>query len=222
MVKLKESTYQCIVTDVVMPEIDGFKLVEILNSAINPIMIPVIFVTANYIEEAKVDAFTIGVHDFITKPFVVKELIVRIHNVIRNNQNRIVQVEQEEVTEAIISYEPLKNLNDDKQLLDKIIANIDEHLSKSEFSIAILAENVFYSSRQLNRKTKLLTGLTPSKLILERRLMKAEYILKTSTNIRISEVQKLIGINSTAYFNTAFKKRFGVTPRDLRRKNKTS
>ena len=213
---IKENNYQCIVTDIVMPDIDGFKLIEIVNKEMKGEFLPVIFVTANYIEKTKIDAFRIGVHDFITKPFIVKELIVRIHNVIRNNKNRV-------NLNTLLGSNNLFNvssdtLNDDKNLLSKIISTVDDNLSDPNFTIDKLAESVFYSSRQLTRKTKELTGLTPSKLIMERRLIKAEHILKTSTNIRISDVQNLVGINSTSYFNRAFKERFGITPRDLKSK----
>ena len=214
---IKSKNYACILTDVMMPDIDGFKLVERINSNPETKLTPVIFITANHIEETKIDAFRIGVHDFITKPFVVNELIVRIHNVIKNNENRVLPLETT-IQVSELQSSPSKKFNDDQLLLDKIIATIDKNISDSKFSIDALAESVFYSSRQLTRKTKELTGLTPSKLIMERRLMKAEYILKTSLNIRISEVQSLIGISSTSYFNRAFKERFGIPPREVRRK----
>lgn len=211
---IEENVYDCIVTDIVMPEIDGFKLVEELNKRDVASGIPVIFVTAHDTECLKIDAYKVGVYDFITKPFVVRELIVRIENVIRNNENRIMSIKEGQD----LTYDVKEFVNDDKALLDKLIQVIDENMAKPDFSITMLAEDVFYSKRQLTRKVKELTGLTPSKLILERRLMKAEYILKTSDNIRISEVQNLIGMTSTTYFNKSFKQRFGVTPRDLKKK----
>ena len=209
-----ENHYDCIISDIMMPEMDGFQFFnELTNTAENNI-IPIIFVTAKDFEEVKLDAFRIGVQDFISKPFIIKELIARVNNVITNNTNRLLLEKSDVNTKPKIKEE---GFNDDKMLLDKIVRIIDKNLAEPEFSIAVLAESVFYSSRQLARKTTFLTGLSPSQLILERKLLKAEYVLKTTTNIRISEVQKLIGIKSTAYFNRKFKERFGITPSDLRR-----
>ena len=220
---MQKNIYDCILSDVMMPQINGIQLLQKIKDTYPNFLIPIIFITAKNFEETRLEAFRIGVHDFISKPFIIKELITRIQNVIRNNENRTQTIaHKDEVldelpTQVIIpQQDDLKPLEYDEQLLKTIIKLIDKNLEREDFNIESLATDVFYSKRQLTRKTIILTGLPPGKLILERRLLKAYNIIKEKPNSKVSEIQRSVGIKSPSYFNKVFKERFGITPGNLK------
>lgn len=221
--KIKLNRYECIVSDILMPEMDGFELVDKIKASMeHEILTPIIFVTGgDHSSEIKYNALNAGVHDVISKPFVIKELIARIKYVIKNNILR-----KEALNEKVQELDPVSNtkieiekgLDSDTELLNRIIKYIDQNISDSNLAITELATSVFYSARQLNRKTAELTGLTPGKLILERRMLTAYAILRDNNSIRVSEVQVQVGIKSPGYFYTKFKARFGVSPSSVQNK----
>ena len=212
--KIMNTQYDCLITDVIMPKMDGFELAEKIIETEKTKHLPIIFVTAITPNENRLKAFRIGVHDFITKPFIVQELVTRISNLIENRSLRIESIQNNLLQNLKVEG---TNYVTDEDLLKKIIQIINENISNVDFKVSDLATSVFYSERQLARKINLMAGLTPSKLILEIRLLKAYNVLKESKSIRILDVQRSIGIKSSAYFNKAFKERFGITPSSLQK-----
>lgn len=212
--KIMNTQYDCLITDVMMPKMDGFELAEKIIETDKTKHLPIIFVTAITPDKNRLKAFRIGVHDFITKPFIVQELVTRISNLIENRSLRI-----ESIQDNLLQNLKVEGTNyvTDEDLLKKIIQIINENISNVDFKVSDLATSVFYSERQLARKINLMAGLTPSKLILEIRLLKAYNVLKESKSIRILDVQRSIGIKSSTYFNKAFKERFGITPSSLQK-----
>ena len=211
--KLKEGNqYDCLILDVMMPKMDGLELLKSIKESNDFRDLPSIFITAKNFQETRNRAFNLGVHDFISKPFVLQELLVRIENVIRNNKSykneKLVSINIESNNESIEQTDP--------DFIQKTSNIIYENIGDESFSVEQLASLVFYSKRQLGRKVKNLTGLTPRELILEIRLRKAYEILKSSQSLRINEIQRIIGIKSTTYFYKSFKERFGVSPNQVR------
>ena len=204
---LNTKKYDCILSDILF-ETNNAELSTYINQLTLNRTIPIIIVTSKSIEEIRITAYESGIHDFITKPFIVREFITRIQNVIKNNKIRLSHIHKQVNPESDTEY--------DSSLLERILNNIDKNLSKPDFNIEELAESVFYSKRQLTRITTRLTGLPPAKLILERRLLKAYNILKEHPEMRISEIQNVIGIKSPSYFIKTFKARFGITPGSIK------
>ena len=211
--KIKKQTYSCLILDVMMPEMDGFELLKHMKALYPNKEIPTIFVTAKDFDETRHEAFHLGIHDFVSKPFVLQELLARISNVIKNASNLS---EEQNIKEELKLEVDESQIVDDKFLLNKVINLVEKHMGEEDFSVERLATWTFYSQRHFSRKIKQLTGLSPRELILDIRLKKAYQLLKHSQSIRISDVQKIIGIKSTAHFNKVFKQRFGVTPKQIR------
>ena len=217
--KIKHHNYECLISDIMMPKSDGFKLMEQLKQLEDKSDLPVIFVTSNELKSIKTQSYQIGVHDYLEKPFNIQELITRTQNLIRNYSVR--KEEQEAIktsNHGEISFEYDSNPINNKQL-QKIISTIEKNYTNPKFKIKTLAEEMFYSERQLSRIIKNLTGLTPTKLILEIRLLKAYDFLISDKSLQVQEVQYKIGIQGTSYFNRVFKSRFGITPKQIRQQH---
>ena len=211
--KLKVETYECVLLDIMMPKMDGIELVKKIKQVEFIKNIPIVFVTAKDFDETRQEAFNLGIHDFIKKPFVLQELLARIRNVINNSRNHTTSL-----NEFITSDSKFKehDIPDDSKMLEHVISIINEHMGDESFGVEQLATMAFYSIRHFRRKIKTITGLTPRELLLEVRLKKAYDILQNNDSVRVSDVQLLIGLKSTTYFNKKFKERFGISPSYVR------
>ena len=206
--KLRDKKFDLIISDIMMPEMNGIEFRKEMKKYSETENTPFILVTALGYEENKVEAFNIGVDDYIVKPFSKNELIARINCLLENKEKRESWIKQVgKVEEEVETFEE-KNL---KRLQEIVIDNID----KESFSVSTLAEEVNFSQRQLERIIKKLTGLTPVKFILEIRLQEAYKKIKNKQEADINNVRYSIGIKSASYFSVKFKERFGVTPSEL-------
>lgn len=205
---LKTKSYSLVTSDIMMPKIDGFELREQINSIAKHKNTPFIFISAKALEEDKLKGFSLGISDYIVKPFNKNELLARIKNLLKNKAARIQW--QLENADSLSKTE-----SSDQKLLRKIETYIIENLDNDDFKIKELADYVGYSQRQLARIMNQYTGLSPVRFILEIRLQKAYTLLQNKTYFTLSEVRFAVGINSSAYFNKKFKERFGISPADL-------
>ena len=204
--KIRLNQYDCIILDIVMPNMNGVEFLYELRQNYSFSHIPIIFVTSNDLKEIREEVFCIGINDFIVKPFIPQEFLSRIANVIHNQNFR--------KAERGASFEKERPL--ELGILEKVYEIIIENMVNNDFSVQELASLACYSRRHLGRKVKKLTGMTPRELILEIRLKSAYDILKINKEIRIGEVQQAVGIKNTSYFNRSFKKRFGTSPSNVR------
>lgn len=206
--KLNKKSYDLVISDVMMPKMNGLEFRKHMKkSALNE-DVPFILVTALGYEENKVEAFNIGIDDYIVKPFGKNELIARI-NCLLDNKNKRDNIKQQ-ITEKDKDVESFQEKN--LKRLQKIVV---DNLDKDGFSVAFLAEEVNLSQRQLERIMKKLTGLTPVKFILEIRLQEAYKKIKNKEEADINNVRYSVGIKSASYFSVKFKQRFGVSPSEL-------
>lgn len=221
---LKDATQKVdlIVSDVMMPEMDGFTFLKEVKSNENWYKIPVIMLTALAAERDKLTALTIGVDDYLTKPFSVPELLVRIQNLLYNYCQRL------SWQASLIIEEPIEgeaeHLKDQTQVEGLSAANrswianletlVKDSLNEKVVDVEALAGLVFLSKRQLHRKVKEITGLTPAKFIKEVQLQAARRELESGTALSITEVAFNNAFEFPATFSTVFKKRFGVSPSD--------
>lgn len=201
--KVQKNKYNLIVSDVMMPHVDGFELKKHINSLSHKKNIPFIFVTAKAQLHDKVDGFNMGVDDYITKPFVKEELLARIGNLLHNKKERDKWAKNN--ADFVDN-----NKNTEEQLLEKVKSVVRNKLSDENFTVAELAEEVAYSSRQLSRLVKKHIGLTPLQFVLEMRLQKAYTCLAGKKFSTISEVRNYVGMPSAANFNKKFFERFGI------------
>ncbi len=209
--KIKTTRYDLIVSDVMMPGMNGFELKRRINNISVFKNIPFVFLTAKHQKESKIEALTMGVDDYITKPFHKDELVYRIKNILINKKER--------EKWAIENPKLVSDSTTDKEkFLSKIIEIINNNIEDESFNTQKLAEKIGYSTRQLNRLLKIHTGLTSLGFIHEIKLQKAYHCLATKKFETISEVRYFVGIQSSGHFNKLFFKRFGIKPNDLLKK----
>ena len=203
--QLKVNTpVSAIVTDYMMPFMDGLKFLEIIKEDHHYSKIPCILLTARAAEKDKIAALRLGINDYMDKPFSVEELQVRLEVLISRRRAALqaVQTDGEELMEG--EYRWLENMEQ----------TAIEALKKGEASVAKLAKSVSLSSRQLERRLKHLTGLTPSEYLREIRLNMARTALENGDVDSVEKAAAVAGFKSHAYFSRLFRDRFGKSPSD--------
>ena len=206
--KLKTADFDLITSDVMMPEMNGFEFREKVNEDPRWKDVPFIMLTARIMEEDRLKGFQLGIDDYITKPFSSTEILVRINNLLKN---RIARNQYAQDTSQTKDHET----NVDSDWLARAEELVLKNLDNPDYDVPGLAKDLTYSKRQLGRKLKKLTGLSPVSFILEIRLQKAYRMIQERRFGTINEVRHDVGISSASYFSRKFKERFGVSPGDL-------
>lgn len=199
-----------IISDIMMPEMNGMELLKTLKSDDNFRQTPVIMLTAQNLSEVKIEALRIGVDDYLTKPFKEAELIARIENLIDNAQQRTEQLPNSKATKK----QP--NISEaDLVWLKTVEQKILDNLTNSNFKLQDLAADLFISMRTLQQKIKAITGLTPKQYERKIKLHEARKIIHSGTVKTVSELTYQLGFEDQHYFSKIYKKEFGVTPREI-------
>ena len=196
-----------IVSDIMMPKIDGFQLCEKLKTDERTSHIPVILLTAKATSEDKIEGLETGADDYVMKPFDEKELKARIKNLIEQRK----KLREYFLKEGIFNLDNKKITSIDKKFFEKTVRIINEHLSDSLFGVETLARELTIGRTSLHKKIMALVGEPPGALIKRIRLSKAGILLKNNIG-NISEIALEVGFNNPAYFSECFKRQFGVTP----------
>ncbi len=200
-----------IISDIMMPRMDGNQLTRILKNEEKTSHIPIILLTAKCEQESRIEGLETGADDYLTKPFDTDELKVRIKNLIENRR----KLQEKFRKDGVTPFREIKHFGKlDQNFIDKVNNVIDEHLSEEEFSIEDLGKKVNMSRSQVHRKLTALTGKSPSLYMRSLRLAKAkELILAQAGNI--SEIAYSVGFSSPAYFTRCFKEEFGIPPSEI-------
>ena len=199
---------QVIISDMMMPEMDGLELLGKLREEEAYRQIPVIMLTARSTEEDKLGAFQLGVDDYLVKPFSVEELKARIKNLLKVAESRRIASLTSDV-----DHELPEQLDDKtEQWLLKVKEITQENVSKVDFNIRSVAEALGLSERQFQRNLKKVSGYSPTVYLKEIRLQMARSYLEKRTFEQVSEVSRAVGFTSTDYFSKMFKARFGRLP----------
>jgi signal transduction histidine kinase/DNA-binding response OmpR family regulator/ligand-binding sensor domain-containing protein len=209
LAKLEEDVFHLIISDIMMPQMDGFELLERVKSHHQWLKIPIILLSAKTELSDKLKALTIGIDDYVTKPFEIDELLARIKNSINNVAARNV-IEDSSDDSSPAEEEVLKPL--DLTWLTEINEIIDKEMTNSAFNIDELAHQSSMSKRQFYRKIKSITGLTPNKYVREYKLQKARILLERNEVRTLAEAAYAIGFDTPHYFATLYEARFGKKP----------
>jgi signal transduction histidine kinase/DNA-binding response OmpR family regulator/ligand-binding sensor domain-containing protein len=201
-----------IISDVMMPQMDGFEMLETIKSDKNWQHTPMIMLTARASEEDKLHALTIGVHDYLTKPFSIEELKARINNLLHNALDRKTWLKEQEEPLVEENTSDNKPLEVDLEWIKKVEKLLTLHIDNESFTIALLAESMHLSERHLSRKLKQITGLTPAKMFKLVRLNMARSYLEKGTFATVKEVAFAVGFQTTDNFTKSYKKQFGKLP----------
>ena len=205
-----------IISDVMMPVMDGFEMCKLIKTEFETCHIPIILLTARTLEDDRVVGYDSGADGYISKPFVTSVLKSRIKNLLEA-KNRL-RKKFSEIGGVLPSSEVTSN-NIDEAFLDKATKIIMDNISNVDFKQENLLEEMGIGKSQLYRKITSLTGQNPSYFIRSIRLKYASQLLKQKSN-SIKEVTYLAGFNSTAYFSKTFKELFKVTPTEFIEQNK--
>lgn len=197
-----------IISDVMMPEMDGLTLINTVRSNAEWAAIPTIMLTAVTTEKDKLTALRTGVDDYLTKPFSVDELMARVNTLLYNHYQRTKVVENAPQEEDSL---PIASAADQEwmKILEQIIKDA---LGNGGITVEALAEAVHVSTRQLGRKVKGLTGMTPRKFIREVQLQTARADLENGKATSLLEIAHQSGFEYQGTFSTLFKNRFGKSP----------
>ena len=198
-----------VITDIMMPRMDGVELCRRLKNDHRTSHIPVILLTARASGESKVEAFEAGADDYIIKPFEAEELLVRVRNLIEIRRELREKFRENIVLQpADIAISSIEG-----KFLKRLMESIDRHMADPDCNTESLARDVCMSRMQLNRKLHALTGHSTHDFLRALRLNRAAQLLQHHSG-NISEVAYQVGFASPSHFAHAFKERFGVSPSD--------
>lgn len=206
--KLADHSFDLVVSDLMMPRMDGFQLLEKLKSTPAFQHLPTVLLTARAGMTDKLEAFRIGVDDYLIKPFHPPELIARIEALLRNKSDRAAFLAED----SQFAPEPQTKESAADVLLRKAQQIVSAELANANFSVADLAFALSLSERQVYREIKAVTGMTPLKFIRELRLQHARQLLENKTLRTASEVMHAVGFQRQDYFSRMYKERFGRLP----------
>jgi DNA-binding response OmpR family regulator len=200
---------QLILSDVMMPIMDGFEFLERVKANEQWQGLPFIMLTARAEMETRLNALRIGVDDYLLKPFDEEELLVKVQNLLVNQRERIAAARtiSEDTTETSKEVIVLKTNQEWLVALEQLIF---EEMNNPIFSVDFLAEILSMTRKTLHNKIKHLSGLTPIRYIRAIRLQRAKSLLEKG--VTVSAVAQQVGFQSTEYFSTLFKESFGKSP----------
>ncbi len=207
---LKEESIDMIITDLMMPWMDGFELIESIGKNDSFAKIPMLVVSARISEEDKEKVLYKGVNDYLQKPFSKKELTLRIENLLKQKEKF------SDDGSSVFSKMVQENLHDmERDILLKLENVVRENIGDSNLSIYTLQEALAASERQVYRLVKKITGLTPHEYITEVRMQYADFLIRENKVKNASEAARNVGIKNVTTFSKQFEKKFGIRPVDL-------
>ena len=209
LIKAKESLPNVIISDVMMPKLDGFEFTKKLLQDPLTSHIPVIMLTAKAKEEDKLEGLENGAVDYLTKPFNSQELVLKIRNNIKSRED----FKNSSWQSLLINSFDVPELTEDEKFLKSLYDIIIEKIENANFGVPELASELITSERNLYRKVKELTGVPVATYIREIRLQRARNLVETGQLSTISEVAYKVGFKNPKYFSKAYKKRFGMSPK---------
>ena len=225
-----------ILTDVMMPEMDGLEMVHRIKDNHDISHIPIIILSAKASMEDRLEGLRAGVNDYITKPFSATYLKQRMQNIIANQRilqkNFLESVEMSEAvsdehakeapgmlqlkeTKIVDSDKETKIVDSDKDMMDQLLEYIEEHLADSELKIEDLATAVCLGRSVFYNKVKSIVGMSPVELLRHIRIKHAEDMVSKS-NEPFSQIAYAVGFSDARYFGKCFKKETGLTPSEYR------
>lgn len=211
---LKEKSVQLVISDIMMPVMDGFTLLKKMKTDLEFSHIPVILLTAKNTLQSRMEGLELGADAYIDKPFSMDLLLTQVTNLL-NNRNSI---------RTYYFNSPLANMKSmayskaDERFLKKLNSIINEHIDNVDLDVDMIAEQMNLSRPTLYRKISGLSNLTPNELIKLSRLKKAAELILQG-DMRIYEIAEAVGFNSQSYFSRAFSKQFDMSPSQYAREN---
>ena len=205
-----ENIPDLILSDMMMPEMDGFELCTKIRSEETTSHIPFVLLTARAAIEDRLEGFELGADEYLTKPFNVNELHVRINNLLEQRRNlrerfgKEIKVQPKDITVTSV----------DERFLQKVIAKMEEKISDSSFSVETFSMEIGMSRKNFHRKLVALIDQTPNEFIRIFRLKRAAQLFEQKSG-NVSEIAYQVGFQNLSYFTKCFKEQFGVAPNEF-------
>lgn len=199
-----------VLTDVVMPKVNGLELCRKIKENPNTSHIPVILVSARDLPAYKMEGYQMLADDYLTKPFHAELLLSRIDNLIRQREC----MRQSFRTQVNLEPSAVTATPVDEKFIRSCIENIEEHIGDPDYGVDELCQNIGYSRPQLYRKIKSIIGLSAIQFLRSIRLKRAAQLLSSGGGMSVSEVMYAVGFNNISYFSKIFFAEFGVLPKD--------
>lgn len=215
MKKALEIIPDLVITDLMMPKMDGMELCRKLKENVITSHIPIIILTAKDTLIDKISGLQTGADDYVPKPFNMNELKARIANLIdqrkklRERFSREITLEPSDITITPV----------DEKFINKAIEIVEKHMKDEQFSLVMFRQEMNLSRSTLSRKISALTGQSPTEFIRTIRLKRAAKLLEQNFG-NISEVSFEVGLNNISYFNRSFKKLYGISPTEFTKKTR--
>ena len=202
-----------IVSDVMMPGIDGYELCRRVKSEIKTSHIPVILLTARTTDESKLQGLELGADDYVTKPFNMDVLLLRVQKLMEWSQKSHQQFRQKvDVSPSEITITPL-----DEKFVKSALKIVEDNIANSDFTVEMLAQQIGMSRSALYKKIMAVTGLGPAEFIRTVRIKRGKALLERS-QMQITEIAYSVGFNSLKSFTMNFKAEYGLTPSEYLKK----
>ncbi len=213
----KNNIPDLIISDIMMPEMDGIEMCKALNDNKLTMHIPIVLLTAKNSTKAKIEGLETGAIEYINKPFNTNELLLKVNNILTSKENIISKYRKELINKPEIKI----NKSQDEIFLEKLVSIVNERLKDSTFKVDDLAEILNMSHSSLYRKCLSITGLKLVDFIKSIRLKKAA-VLMSQYGYTISETAYMVGFNDPKYFSKSFKRHFSVTPKEFKQRASSS
>ncbi len=213
----RQSLPALVISDVMMPEMDGMAFCHALKNDLEISHIPVILLTARSGQPFKLKGLRTGADDYVTKPFNPEELILRVANMLSNRQRF------KDSFQTTLAVEPsrVEVTSIDEEFLLRVLKIAEEHVHDPGYKVEHFARELAVSRTLLFNKLKALTGQTPSKFLKNFRMKRAAQLLADS-DYRISKIAEMVGFRDDRYFSECFKKQYGVAPGNYRKTQQES
>jgi signal transduction histidine kinase/DNA-binding response OmpR family regulator len=212
IIKAQETIPDLIITDVMMPKMDGYQFTRKIRGDEKTSHIPIVMLTAKAGLDDKIEGLEKGVDVYLTKPFSAKELKVQVRNLITRRE----ELRRRFSTATIIKPSEVTATSVDKAFLERVIKCVESHFEDEQFGVEDLAQEAAMSVSQLNRKLHALIDQPAGELIRSMRLQRAADLLKQNAGT-VAEISYKLGFTDQAYFSRAFKKQFGCTPSEYKK-----
>lgn len=209
--KLDEEPVDMVISDIMMPLMDGIALCKYIKENLKYSHIPVILLTAKTALQAKIEGLKTGADEYIEKPFSMDFLKARIVNLLENRD----KIKESYMRSPELAYDTIVHSKADEEFLGSLMEQIHAHLEDTDLGVDKLAVAMNMSRATLFRKVKNISELTPNDFIRLVRLKKAAKLLK-EREYRVNEIAFIVGFSSASYFSKCFYKQFGMLPKDFK------
>lgn len=214
---ISENAPDLIISDIAMPNMDGFTFLKRVKNNTSTSHVPVILLTTQVAHEARIEGYEHGADAYLDKPFNVHELMTIISSLIANRGR--MRGKMSGAQEQTGNLKPIELKGNDQALMERIMASVNKRICDSDFNVEALADDVGLSRVQLHRRVKEMTGITVGEFLRNLRMKQAAELLAKG-DVSVSQVTYAVGMSNPTHFTTAFKKYYGVTPSEYLARHK--